>query len=127
MKLILRWLITILALFLAVQLVDGISVDGEAWIAFSVMAVVLGLVNAIVRPILKILSCPLIVVTLGFFVLVINGVTLSLSASIAQRFWPDAAFYVDGFGSAFLGALIVSVVSVLGSVFVKSDKKKDRD
>ena len=125
MKLIIRWAITILALFLAALIVPGISVDGDAWIAFAVMAVVLGLVNAIVRPILKILSCPLIVLTLGFFVLVINGITLWLSARIAQQVWPSAAFYVDSLGSAFWGALIVSVVSVLGSVFVKGDKDKD--
>ena len=68
-----------MALFLAAFLIPGIRVEGNAWIAYAVMAVILGLVNAIVRPILKLLTCPLIVLTLGLFVLVINGVTLWLA------------------------------------------------
>ena len=123
MKLIIRWAITILALFLAAFLIPGIRVEGNAWVAFAVMAVILGLVNAIVRPILKLLTCPLIVLTLGLFVLVINGVTLYLSAWIAQQLSPAAAFFVDGYTSAFWGALIVSIVTVLLSVFVKDEKE----
>jgi putative membrane protein len=122
-KLILRWIITILALFLAAYVVPGISVEGNAWIAFAVMAVVLGLVNAIVRPILKLLTCPLILLTLGVFVLVINGVTLWLASAIAVN-WFGVGFYVDGFWPAFLGALIVSIVTIVLSALVRENEDR---
>ncbi|MDY6873126.1 MAG: phage holin family protein, partial [Chloroflexota bacterium] len=73
MKLILRWLITAVSLYVAVLLVPGITVEGDAWLAFTIMALVLGLVNAVVRPILKLMSCGLIILTLGLFVFVINA------------------------------------------------------
>ena len=123
MKLLIRWAITAFALFVAAWLVPGIVVDGNGWVLYAVMAVILGLVNAIVRPVLKLLTCPLIVLTLGLFVLVINALTLWLSSSIAVR-WFDVGFYVDGFWPAFWGALIVSAVSVVLSVFVKEDDKE---
>ena len=80
---------------------------------------ILGLVNALVRPVLKILTCPLILLTLGLFTLVINGFTFWLSARIAN--WLGIGFYVDGFWPAFWGALIVSIVSVILSALVKED------
>jgi len=120
MKLLTRWVITSLALFAAAWLVPGIRVEGNAWVVYAVMAVVLGLVNAIVRPLLKLLTCPLIILTLGLFVLVINGLTLWLSSVIAVN-WFNVGFYVDGFWAAFLGALIVSVVSVILSALVKEE------
>ena len=120
MKLLLRWLIASLSLFAAAELVPGIRVSHDAWGAFAVMAIVLGLVNAIVRPILKLLSCPLIVLTLGLFTLVINGVTLWLASAIAVS-WFHVAFYVDGFMAAFLGALIVSIVSVVLTALLRDE------
>jgi len=120
MKLLIRWVITSLALFAAAWLVPGIRVEGNAWIVYAVMAVILGLVNAIVRPVLKFLTCPLIILTLGLFVLVINGITLWLASEIAVN-WFNVGFYVDGFWAAFLGALIVSVVSVILSALVKEE------
>jgi putative membrane protein len=110
-NLILRWIVTSFSLFVAAWVVPGIRVDGNAWAAFAMMAVILGLVNAIVRPILKLLSCPLVILTLGLFVLVINGVTLWLASAIAVSF--GIGFRVDGFFAAFMGALIVSIVSVV--------------
>jgi putative membrane protein len=92
--------------------VPGIRVEREAWTVFAAMAIILGLVNAIVRPLLKLMSCPLIILTLGLFVLVINGLTLWIASSIAVR-WFHVGFYVDGFAPAFVGALIVSIVSVI--------------
>src|SRR5579863_7501346 len=102
MKLLIRWAITAFSLFVAAWLVPGIRVEREAWAIFAVMAVILGLVNAIIRPVLKLLSCPLIILTLGFFVLVINGITLWLASSIAVS-WFHVGFYVSGFWAAFLG------------------------
>ena len=120
MKLLIRWVIAGLALFAAAWLVPGIHIEGTAWIVFAAMAVILGLVNAIVRPLLKLLTCPLILLTLGLFVLIINGVTLWLASAIAVN-WFHVGFYVDGFWPAFLGALIVSIVTVILSVLVKED------
>jgi putative membrane protein len=120
MQLLLRWAITALALFVAAWLVPGIRVAGQGWLVFSVMAVILGLVNAVIRPVLKLLSCPLIVLTLGFFVLVINGITLWLASAIAVS-WFHVGFYVDGFWAAFLGALIVSIVSVILTALLKEE------
>ena len=122
MKLLFRWLITGLSLFAAAWLVPGIRVEREGWTAFAAMAVILGLVNAIVRPLLKLLSCPLIILTLGLFVLVINGVTLWLASSIAVNVF-HVGFHVDGFGAAFWGALIVSIVSVLLNALVREETK----
>jgi len=122
MKLLIRWIISALALFVAAWLVPGIAVEGNGWVVYAVMAVILGLVNAIVRPLLKLLTCPLILLTLGLFVLVINGITLWLASSIAIN-WFNVGFYVDGFWSALLGALIVSIVTVILSALVREDEK----
>lgn len=122
MKLLIRWLITSFSLFVAAWLVPGIRVQGNAWAIFAIMAVILGLVNAVVRPVLKLLSCPLIILTLGLFVLVINGVTLWLASVIAVR-WFHVGFYVEGFWPAFLGALIVSIVSVVLTGLVKEETR----
>jgi len=120
-KLLIRWVITALALFVAAWLVPGIRVEGVAWAVYAVMAIILGLINATVRPILKLLTCPLILLTLGVFVLVINGFTLLLASSIAVN-WFNVEFYVDSFWAAVLGAVIVSVVSVVLSAFVREDE-----
>jgi len=116
-KLLVRWLIAALALVAAAWLVPGIRVDGNAWVAYAAMAVILGLVNAVIRPLLKLLTCPLIILTLGIFLLVINAVTLLLAAKIADAM--RIGFHVDGFVPALLGALIVSVVTVVLSAVVR--------
>lgn len=118
MKLLVRWLIAALALFLAAWIVPGIVVENNAWWIFAVMAVVLGLVNAIIRPVLKLLSCGLIILTLGLFSLVINGLTLWLSSVIAVN-WFHVGFYVHGFWAAFWGALIVSIATVVLSALFR--------
>jgi len=111
MKIFIRWLIIALSLFVAVWVVPGIHVTGtNAWIAFAVMAVVLGLVNALVKPILKFLSCGFIALTFGLFIFIINAFTLWLSSWIAIN-WLNVGFYVDSFLAALLGSIIVSIVS----------------
>lgn len=125
MKLLMRWAITAFALFCAAWLVPGISVDSGGWVIYAVMAVILGLVNAVVRPVLKLLTCPLILLTLGLFTLVINAVTLWLSSQIAVN-WFNLNFTVRSFWAALLGSVIVSVVSVLLSVFVPDDDERAR-
>ena len=123
MKLLIRWAIIAFSLFVAAWLVPGIRVEGNAWLIFTVMAVILGLVNAVVRPILTLLTCSLVILTLGLFVLVINALTLWLASSIAVS-WFRVGFYVDGFWAAFLGALIVSIVSVILSAVIREPAKQ---
>lgn len=118
MKLLIRWLVAALALFLAAWIVPGIEVEPSAWWVFAAMAVVLGLVNAVIRPVLKFLSCGLIILTLGLFSLVINALTLWLASSIAVN-WFHVGFYVRGFWAAFWGALIVSIATVILSALFR--------
>lgn len=122
MKLLIRWAITSFALFVAAWIVPGIHVRREAWVVFAAMALILGVINAVVRPVLKFLSCPLIILTLGLFVFVINAITLWLASRIAVSFF-HVGFYVDDFWAAFLGALIVSIVSVVLSALVREEKE----
>ena len=121
LKMIIRWIIIVIALFAAEWLIDGIYVLGtDGWIAFSVMAVVLGLINAIIRPILKFFSCGCIVLTMGLFILVINAFTLWLSSLIAVNVL-NIGFVVDGLWAAFMGALVVSIVSFVLSLVLVDD------
>jgi putative membrane protein len=126
MRILIHWFIASAALVVAAWLVPGIRVEREAWTVFAAMAIILGLVNAFVRPLLKFLSCPLIVLTLGLFVLVINGITLWLAAAIAVRYF-HVGFYVDGFVPAFLGALIVSIVSVILTAILAPKRSPGQD
>ena len=119
MSIFVRWAIIVLALLAAAWVVPGIEVAGTAWVAYAVMAAVLALVNAVVRPLLKLLTCPLILLTLGLFVLVINAVTLMLAASITQAL--GFGFFVRGFWPALLGAVIVSIVTVVLSAMVRDE------
>ena len=124
-RLLIRWIVTAIAITAAVLLIPGIHVDpnGSAFGAIAVMALVLGLVNAFLKPILSFLSCGLIIATLGLFTLVINAGTLLISSWIAQN-WLGVGFSVDGFWPAFWGAIVISIVSFLLSVFV-SDVEND--
>ena len=119
-RFIIRLLINALALGIAAQVVPGISYDG--WQSVIIVAFIFGLVNAIIRPILTLLTCPLIVLTLGIFTLVINALMLLLTSSIAEAL--NIGFRVDGFGAAFFGGLIISIVSFFLSVFVRDDREQ---
>jgi putative membrane protein len=118
-KLLVRWFIAAVALLAAAWLVPGIRVEGSAWKAYALMAVVLGLVNAVIRPLLKLLTCPLIILTLGLFVLVINAASLLIAARIAAAL--GIGFHVDGFVPALFGSLIVSVVTVVLSTVAQEE------
>jgi putative membrane protein len=124
MKLIIRWLIIAASLVVAAWIVPGIYVDSaSAWIAVGVMAIVLGFVNAFIRPLLAMLSCGCIVATMGLFMLVVNAVTLWLSAYITSN-WLGIGFRIDGFWPAFWGSIIVSIVSFVLSMFLIDDKER---
>ncbi len=119
MKLILRIVVNALALGAAAYFVPGIRAGSVTSLLLT--ALVFGVLNALVRPLLKLLSCPLLVLTLGLFTLVLNAVMLMLTAWLGQKFGID--FRVDGFWPAFFGALVVSVVSVVLS-WVLIDEKR---
>jgi putative membrane protein len=114
-----------LALFVAAWAVPGIDVDGDGWIVYAAMAVILSLVNAFVRPLLSLLTCPLILLTLGIFTLVINAVSLLIASALATHVF-NVGFNVTGFWPAFLGALIVSMVSVVLNAIVRDDDEAER-
>jgi putative membrane protein len=118
-------LINAVALALAAWLIPGIYLSGETtWemvTVMAVMALIFGLVNALIRPLVKFLTCLINVVTLGLFTLVINAGMLWLSSWIAGKL--NVGFHVDGFIPAFLGALLISVVSlVLDLIFGRRGK-----
>jgi len=107
---IVRMALNVLGLWVADQLVDGMEIRDPS--TFVLAGILLGAVNAIVRPILLILTLPFTVVTLGFFVLVINAAMLNLVASLL------GGFYLSGFGAAFFASLVVSLTSWAASSFV---------
>jgi putative membrane protein len=122
LRLMIRWLITSIAVAAALLLVPGIHLFGaNALLAIVITAAILGLVNAVIRPILAFLSCGCIVATLGLFVLVINAFTLWLAAWMSTN-WFRTGFTIDGFWPAFWGAIVISVVSFLLSIFLPDDQ-----
>jgi len=112
-----RLAVAALGLWLASALVSGLHVDG-GWTLVGA-ALLLGLVNAIVRPVLVVLTLPFTILTLGFFLLVINAAMLGLVAAMFD------GFTIEGFGSALLGAVIVSATSWLASWFIGSRGRID--
>lgn len=121
-KFVIRLLINAVALYAAVSLINGIQAVPDAnWVSYLGLGLIFGLLNALVRPLLKFLTCPLIVLTLGLFTLVINTVLFWLTGVIGQNF--GIGFTVDGFWAAFLGGLIVSIVSIVLTTVLKDDRR----
>ena len=104
-----RFVINVAALWISQALVTGFDVETPG--ALILGAAIFGLINAFIKPIVSFISCPLTCLTLGFFLLIINAAMLGLTAWIASLF--DISFEVDGFWAAFLGALVISVVSTI--------------
>ena len=121
MPFLLRLLINAAALWVAIQLVDGIEHRGSWW-SLLFVALVFGLLNASIKPLLKLLSLPIIILTLGLFLFVINALMLLLTGWVSGLF--NLGFYVDGFWDAFLGGLIVTVISLVLSIFTGVGKTK---
>ena len=115
MSLFVRLLINAAALWVAIRLVPGVTFSGEWWRLFAV-ALVFGVLNASVRPILMLLTLPFFLVTLGLFTFVLNGFMLWLTSALSSAL--QLGFHVSGFGAAFVGALVVSTVSFALSIAV---------
>ena len=125
MKLLLRWVINAVAIAVTIMLVPGIS-GGSADNALNIdpvslmaVALIFGLVNALIRPLLKLLSCPLVLLTLGLFVFIINAAMLLITSAIAQGL--GLQFYVDGFIPALIGSIIISLISIVLNMFIRDD------
>jgi putative membrane protein len=104
-----------LALYVAVQVVDGLHYD-KGPVGLLIVAAIFGLVNSTLRPILTVLTCPLVLLTLGLFTLVINAILLMITAWLSAQF--DLGFRVDGFWPAFWAGLLIGLVSVFLSLAV---------
>ncbi len=123
MRFLIRIVINAAALWVATRVVPGITVHGGG-VALLGVALVFGLVNAVVRPALKLLTCPLVILTLGLFTFIINALMLWLTSALAQGI--GLAFEVDGFWPAFWGALVVTIVSTLLSLLVREPRERER-
>lgn len=122
-NLLIRWVINALALGVAAMLLPGIYVDG-GWQVLAVTALIFGLVNALIRPLVTLLTCPLIILTLGLFALVINAGMLLLASWLAGEL--GVGFSVDGFWPALWGGLIISMVSAALSMLLADDRERRR-
>ena len=115
MHLIVRWLLNTLALFIVVTLVPGFHYNSIATLA--VAALVLGLLNAIVKPILFVLTLPITVITLGLFLLILNAIMIELTA------WLVPGFRIDSFVAAIIGAIVLTIVSWVTSRIGTAEKR----
>ena len=122
MRFFIRLLVNSAALWVATQIVPGVSFSGGPGPLLGV-ALVFGVVNALIGPVAKILTFPLILLTLGIFALVINGLMLWLTSSLSSVL--GLGFHVSGFWAAFWGALVVSLVSTVLSLLIADSKRQD--
>ncbi len=119
MSFLIRLLVNAAALWVATRFVTGVTYSGAVMPLIGV-ALIFGVINAIIRPILKFFTFPLLILTLGLFTFVLNGLMLWLTSSLSGRL--GLGFHVDGFWPAFWGALVVSIVSaVLGALVRERD------
>jgi putative membrane protein len=122
-RLLLRWAVGAAAVGAAAWLIPGIEVEGGV-VALAVITLLLGLVNALVRPLLRRLACGLIFLTLGLFLFVINALMLLLTELLARAV--GVGFSIAGFWDALLGALVISLVSFLLSVLLPEPSRLRR-
>ena len=122
-RIIIRWAVNAVALWAAIQIVPGIGHNGDGW-SLVLIALIFGLVNALVRPLLLLLTCPFIILTLGLFVLVVNTIMLSLTVWLSS-IW-DLGLTSTGFWATFLGAIVISIVSSVINLIIKDDNEDDR-
>lgn len=128
-RLLLRLVINAAAIYVAVGTgwISGIRAEDTSGGAILAMALVFTVINAMLRPVLKLLTCPLIILTLGFFTLLINTFLFWLTGEIGNLFPGGFGFTIDSFWAAFLGALIVSVVNGLLTLAFKEELKPEKE
>jgi len=116
MRFLIRFVTSAAALWVATRIVPGVTYEG-GWLPFLGVSLIFAVINATLRPLIKLLTCPLILLTLGLFALVVNGLMLWLTSSVAGSL--DLGFHVTGFWAAFFGGLVVSIVSTLVSIALR--------
>jgi putative membrane protein len=124
-RLLIRLLVNAFALWVAVQIVPGIDHDGPVT-SLILIALVFGLVNALVRPILLLLTCPLVVLTLGLFLLVVNAIMLQVTAWLSGPNLLNLGLTIDNFWSTLLGSIVITIVSAIVNMLVKDSDAEDR-
>jgi putative membrane protein len=120
-KFLIRLVINAVALYAAISFVPGIHAQNTNWVSLLVIALIFGIVNAIIRPIMTFLTCPLIIITLGLGTLLINTLMFYITGTIGTGV--GMGFTVDGFWPAFFGALVVSVVSIFLSMIFHENRR----
>jgi putative membrane protein len=121
---VIQLLINAAALYVAQLIVDGVDFDfsqPNAWLEFAIVALIFGLVNTFLKPVLRLLTLPITVVTLGLFLLVLNALLLLLVGWISTEL--SLGFTVDGFLSAVLGAIVISLVGLLLSMVIGAGRR----
>jgi putative membrane protein len=121
MKFLMRIAVTAIALWAATRLVSGITFQGT-WLGLLGVAVVFGLLNSFLRPVLTFLSFPLLIVSLGLFTFVLNAVMLLLTSSLSTKLGFD--FHVAGFWPALWGAIVIGIVSLLLSILLPDGRRE---
>ncbi|HEX9616298.1 MAG TPA: phage holin family protein [Anaerolineales bacterium] len=128
-RFIIRWAINALALYAAIVVTNsvipgGINLQNPTWQSYVWLGLIFGLINALVRPLLAFLTCPLIILTLGLFTLVINTFLFYLVGWLGTFF--NVGYVVNSFWAALLGAIVVSVVSIALSVVLRDESRQRR-
>jgi putative membrane protein len=105
---VLQWMITSLAIFAAFSLVPGITFTGNGY-EIGIIAMIYSVINLLIRPVLTLITCPMIILTLGMFTVIINGVLLLITADLAKYFGID--FQIETFFTALIGAVVISLTT----------------
>lgn len=126
MNFLIRWIVTAIATGAAVWLIPGITTVGSnTTMSIVALALILSLINVSIKPILKVLSFPITVFTLGIFYLVLNALLLELAAWASTGIF-GSGIAVDGFTSAFIGSIVISIVSALVNSLIGNDEQARR-
>jgi putative membrane protein len=123
MRLLIRLAVNALALWIAIELIPGLTFEGNN-VSLFIIAFIFGLVNALVRPIIILLTCPLVILTLGLFILVVNTIMLSLTIWLSGPEVFDLGLASSGFGATFLGAFVISVISGIITGLIKDEREE---
>lgn len=128
-RFLIRWAINAVALYAAIVVVEsvipgGISLQNPVWQSYVWLGLIFGLINALLRPLLTLLTCPLIVLTLGLFTLVINTILFYLVGSVGALF--GVGYTVNSLWAALLGSVVVSLVSIALSLLVRDEGRRRR-
>ncbi len=118
---VIKWVMNTIAIMLAIKFVPGIIYSG-AWWGILLVSMIFGLVNTVIRPLIKLFTFPLLILTLGLFTFIINAMMLSLTSWLSESM--HIGFRVEGFKAAFWGSLVISIVSlVLGCLMPPEEEE----